>query len=169
MINTLPPRLKNYHSGILALQEVCVIYGLFPTSYIKLEPFTLVSSDRLKVRGLANVRKASDSDGCVFAIKEPHWDYSESHRPELVKKVLRIGHSPSRSSPLKPLSQRLCKMVITSRRIRHENVLVIEGVTPGLFEFCTVTKWMDNGTILHYVRGNPEVDRMRLVSLPAMR
>ncbi|KAF9790526.1 kinase-like domain-containing protein [Thelephora terrestris] len=146
MINTLSPRLKSYHSGILALQEVCVVYGLLPSSYIKLEPFTPVSSgSQLEVGGLANVRKVRDSDGCLFAIKEPHWSYSKSHRPELVKK-------------------RLCKMVITCRRIRHENVLVIEGVTPGLFEFCTVTKWMDNGTILHYVRGNPEVDRMRLLT-----
>lgn len=53
--------------------------------------------------------------------------------------------------------------------MKHENVLNIEGVAPGLFEFCMVSRWMDNGNMLNYVRTQGQVDRMGLVSSPALR
>lgn len=51
--------------------------------------------------------------------------------------------------------------------MKHENILSIEGIAPGLFDLCTVTKWMDNGEVREYLRGHREADRLRLVSLPA--
>ena len=46
----------------------------------------------------------------------------------------------------------------------------VEGVAPGLFEFCMISKWMDNGNMLQYVRTRgSQVNRMGLVSLPAVR
>jgi len=62
-----------------------------------------------------------------------------------------------------------CKEVTICRRMKHENVLNIEGVAPGLFEFCMVSRWMDNGNMLNYVRTQGQVDRMGLVSSPALR
>jgi serine/threonine protein kinase len=50
--------------------------------------------------------------------------------------------------------------------MRHANVLSIEGVAPKLFELCMVSKWMDRGNMLLYLRENGKVDRARLVSLP---
>jgi hypothetical protein len=53
--------------------------------------------------------------------------------------------------------------------VRHENVLNIEGVIPELFEFCMVSRWMDNGNMLEYVRTKEQVDRVGLVSSPALQ
>lgn len=55
--------------------------------------------------------------------------------------------------------------------MKHENVLGIEGVAPGLFDFelCLVSKWMHNGNMLEYVRANQTVDRMYLVSWHRLR
>lgn len=50
--------------------------------------------------------------------------------------------------------------------MRHENVLKIEGVAPELFEFCMVSRWMENGNMLEYLRTKEQVDRVGLVSLP---
>lgn len=66
------------------------------------------------------------------------------------------------------IPQKYCKDVTICRRVRHENVLNIEGVVPELFEFCMVSKWMDNGNMLEYVRTKEQVDRVGLVSSPAL-
>jgi len=35
--------------------------------------------------------------------------------------------------------------------MNHPNVLRIEGTALGLFECCTVSKWMDHGNMLEYL------------------
>lgn len=65
------------------------------------------------------------------------------------------------------IPQKYYKDVTICRRVRHENILNIEGVVPELFEFCMVSKWMDNGNMLEYVRTKERVDRAGLVSSPA--
>jgi serine/threonine protein kinase len=47
--------------------------------------------------------------------------------------------------------------------MKHPNILSIEGVAPELFEFCTVSQWMENGNILEYVGKHPGADRLQLV------
>jgi len=56
--------------------------------------------------------------------------------------------------------------VIISRQMNHPNVLRIEGVAMGLFECCTVSRWMDCN-VLEYIwnRGEP-IDRLELVGHP---
>ena len=49
--------------------------------------------------------------------------------------------------------------------MEHPNVLSIEGVAPGLFEFCMVSLWMLKGNVLEYVALHPEADRLELVGL----
>ena len=50
-------------------------------------------------------------------------------------------------------------------RMNHPNVLSIEGVAPELFEFCMVSRWMENGTISEYVKQYVGVNRLELVGL----
>lgn len=45
----------------------------------------------------------------------------------------------------------------------HPNILSIEGVAPKLFEFCMVSQWMANGSILAYVTKHPGANRLELV------
>lgn len=61
------------------------------------------------------------------------------------------------------LSQEYCKAVIVLKRASHPNILSIEGVVPNLFEACMVSKFMENGNIMVYVRKNSGVNRLELV------
>ena len=46
----------------------------------------------------------------------------------------------------------------------HPNVLRIEGVAPGLFECCMVSRWMEHGNMLEYLnRHQGPIDRLELV------
>ena len=65
--------------------------------------------------------------------------------------------------------QRYCKEVIIYKRVEHPNVLPIEGVAPALFEYCMVSRWMENGNILNYVANYPGADRLELVRLMRQR
>ena len=53
--------------------------------------------------------------------------------------------------------------VIISKRMTHPNILSTEGVRPDLFEFCMISRWMEHGDIMQYVKKQPEVDRLKLV------
>ena len=64
--------------------------------------------------------------------------------------------------------QKYCKEVVICRRMRHCNVLSVEGVAPQLFELCMVSKWMSQGNMTQYMKNNENVDRMKLVSLLAL-
>ena len=59
--------------------------------------------------------------------------------------------------------QRYCKEVIVWKRAVHENILAIEGVARDLFQFSMVSRWMENGDLLKYVKANPGVNRLDLV------
>jgi len=63
--------------------------------------------------------------------------------------------------------QNYCKEVVICRRMRHSNVLSVEGVAPELFELCMVSKWMSQGNMTQYLKENESVSRMKLVSSPA--
>jgi len=52
---------------------------------------------------------------------------------------------------------------VVAKRIKHPNVMTIEGVAPKLFKYCMVSPWMEGGNMLEYVRKYPKVDRLGLV------
>ena len=171
IIDFLKPRSENYRSGLLALRKACGIYGLLPSSYIKVEPLALIiagSANRPIASGACtDTWKAMDSGGCTFAVRQLR--VYETDDLERVKRVPRTCHPLSHYSPLKPLPQNFYKAVIACGRVKHKNVLSNEGFAPALFELCMVSKWMDNGNMQQYVRSHQEVNRMRLVSFPALR
>ncbi|KAF9651826.1 kinase-like protein [Thelephora ganbajun] len=146
IIDTLSPGSEFYHRCLRALRKTCGIYGLLPSSYIMPQGLVLVTTRNVKrpfaSGGFSDVWRARGNGGQFFAIKHL--------RTYEVDDLQHIG-------------KKYCKEVMICRRIRHENVLNIEGVAPELFDFCMVSKWMDNGNMLQYVRARKEVDRRSLL------
>ncbi|KAF9651816.1 kinase-like protein [Thelephora ganbajun] len=135
-----------YHRFPRALRKTCGIYGFLPSSHIMPPGLTLVTTTNMKRSfasgGFSDVRRARGNGGQIFAIKHL--------RTYEVDDLQYVG-------------KKYCKEVMICRWIRHENVLNIEGVAPELFDFCMVSKWMDNRNTLQYVRTREKVDRRGLL------
>ena len=56
------------------------------------------------------------------------------------------------------------KEVIVWKRLRHPNIVPFLGVPTKIPPFEIVYEWMENDRITDYVRKNPGVDRIVLVS-----
>ena len=56
---------------------------------------------------------------------------------------------------------------MTWKTLQHPNVLPLLGVTMTEVQLTMVSEWMVNGSINEFVRANPDVDRLGLVSLPS--
>ena len=50
------------------------------------------------------------------------------------------------------------------KRLQHPNIVPFLGVPTKIPQFEIVHDWMENGTITEYIRKNPGVDRVDLVS-----
>ncbi|KAL0947206.1 hypothetical protein HGRIS_013323 [Hohenbuehelia grisea] len=50
------------------------------------------------------------------------------------------------------------------RELRHQNIVPFHGVVYIGDNVLSVSSWMDNGTVHQYVKKNPTVDRLRLLS-----
>lgn len=50
------------------------------------------------------------------------------------------------------------------KRLQHPNIVPFLGIPAEIPPFEIVCDWMDNDRITEYVRKNPEVDRIDLVS-----
>jgi len=145
-ITTLPSESDIYYRSLRALRKTCGIYETLPASYRVPRGLTLVTIGQMKrpfaSGGFSDVWKARNDEGQIFAIKH-----------------LRTYETDD----LTDAKKKYCKDVTICRRVRHENVLNIEGIVPELFEFCMVSKWMDNGNMLEYVRTKEQVDRVGLL------
>ena len=165
----LPTGSEIYNRCLRALRKTCGIYGLLPSSHHMPQGLTLVTSGEFKrpfaSGGFSDVWRARNENGQLFAIK--HIRTYEVDNQEHMRKVLQVCHLARRCFSLESLHQGYCKEVTICKRIRHENVLSVEGVAPELFEFCMVSRWMENGNMLNYVRTQEGVDRARLVSSSA--
>ena len=60
--------------------------------------------------------------------------------------------------------QRLCTNGVMWKRLQHPNVVSFVGFSSVAPPFSLVYHWMPNGNLSDYVRGNPEVDKLDLVS-----
>ena len=54
--------------------------------------------------------------------------------------------------------------VVAWKRLQHPNIVPFLGVPMKVLPFEIVSVWMENGRITEYMRKNPEVDRINLVS-----
>ncbi|KAF9789522.1 kinase-like domain-containing protein [Thelephora terrestris] len=137
-INILTPESDIHERCVRALRKTCGVYGLLPDSHeVK---FVLTAGEHAVASGgFSDIWKATDEDGEVFAVK-----------------VLRMYQNNA--------AQKYCREVIISKRMNHPNILQIEGVAPGLFPCCMVSRWMENGNLLEYLNRNQAfVDRLDLL------
>jgi len=162
IIDTLAPGSEIYKCSLRALIKVCGIYGILPSSHLVPPGLTLTTKRPFASGGFSDVWKARNDSGQVFSVKKLRT--YEAVDLGQVKKVLRVFHSACQYFSLEPCHQKYYKDVVTCRRVRHENVLSVEGIAPGLFELCIVLKWMNNGNMLHYMRAQGQADRMSLVN-----
>ena len=59
--------------------------------------------------------------------------------------------------------QKFCKEAVIWRHLRHPNVVPLVGVTISPDRCSLVSDWTDNGTILRFIRKNPDANRIDLV------
>jgi len=50
------------------------------------------------------------------------------------------------------------------KQLEHGNILPFYGVSAAITDFCLVFPWYENGNIMEYLKGNPDVSRFTLVS-----
>ena len=171
LIDIFEPGSEIFHRSLRALRKTCGIYGLLPTSHQVSEPLTLITPRGIKrpfaSGGSSDVWKARNDGGQIFTVKQLRTYEVDDLRH--VKKVIRFSDSLCHRFSLEYLFQRFCKYVIACKRKRHENIMTVEGVAPELFEFSLVSKWMDNGNMLQFVRAYPHVNRIDLVSSPVVQ
>ena len=166
ILDTLSSNSDIYKRCLRALRKACGIYGLLPVSHLLPPGLTTVSKRAFASGGFGDVWKARSRDNHLFAVKRIR--IYEVDNLEDVTKVLRLRtRRLSRFLTASP-PQKYCKEVVICRRMRHSNVLSVEGVAPDLFELCMVSKWMAHGNMSTYLRDKENVDRMKLVSSPAL-
>ncbi|KAF9789406.1 kinase-like domain-containing protein [Thelephora terrestris] len=127
-----------------ALRKTCGLYGILPDSYEVTYPLSRLPDQRPFVHGeffdvWRMIDKTSEK---AYAVKS-----------------LRVYEA----DPIEKITKEYCKEVIVCKRMRHENVLSIEGVASNIFEFCMVSQWMNSGNILDYLKINPECNRLELL------
>ena len=60
-------------------------------------------------------------------------------------------------------TQRFCKEVLTWKALRHQNVLLLLGVTMSNNQFAMVSEWMVNGNINKFVKAHRDANQSELV------
>ncbi|KAF9789413.1 kinase-like domain-containing protein [Thelephora terrestris] len=129
---------------IRALRKTCGLHGILPSSYEVTRPLSKPGPRAFASGGFSDVWKLTDTrdDSVVFAVK-----------------TLRVYEQ----DPADKINKKYCKEVVVCKRASHPNILSIEGVAPKAFEFCMVSRWMEHGDILAYVRRYPGVNRLDLL------
>ena len=51
------------------------------------------------------------------------------------------------------------------KQIEHGNILPFYGVSTTVADFCLVFPWCGNGSIVEYLKRNPDINRFTLVSM----
>ncbi|KAF9789396.1 kinase-like domain-containing protein [Thelephora terrestris] len=144
MVDSLPLDSDPRRRCIRALRKTCGLYGVLPDSYTITYSLSKSPNQRPFANGgFCDVwRIADETDKKTYAVKS-----------------LRVYEE----DPVDKINKKYCKEVIVCKRVRHRNILSIEGVAPRLFEFCMVSQWMEHGHILDYVNRYQEVNRLELL------
>lgn len=142
------------------LYKLCKACELLPTSHVLQQEFIHVGDIRC-YGGFADVNEG-DYLGRRVAIKHLRFRTKDAF-----DKIFKVPESSS--TMLHPYSlciQRFCREVLGWKRLSHPNILPLLGVsvTASPRSFRIVSDWMQNGNVMEYIRSNPEVDRLQLVS-----
>lgn len=65
---------------------------------------------------------------------------------------------------LHKIRQAMFREIVIWKRLSHQNVLSVQGVSPKLFPLCIISEWMVNGNILDFTSKHPEANRLRLLA-----
>ena len=85
-------------------------------------------------------------------------------------RVFKVPSIDSTSTRFSTFAQRFCREVIGWKHLIHPNILPLLGVymSPDSNRFDILTDWMPNGNLVQYAKSNPEVNRLKLVSMLAI-
>jgi len=61
-------------------------------------------------------------------------------------------------------TQIFCQEAVMWKRLTHPNVIPLLGIT--ITPFQLISNWMPGGSLPEYIKGNPNVDQLRLVGNP---
>lgn len=143
------------------LYKICKARRILPTSYGMKPELTCVGGIGWR-GGFADVSKG-EHQGRSVAIK----DLRIRAKSEFDKIFKVSSCAPLGIYALLISTQRLCREVLVWRYLSHPNILSLLGVSvsenPPYFRI--VSEWMPNGSVTEYLRSNPEVNRLHLVSL----
>jgi len=146
------------------LRRVCGQYGIVPTSYVLagvVKNEHVPQKTGIVAETWRGIYETNPVAVKIFKITEGCKDYdkikavrqrTDSHPVPLTAHFLR-------------LSQGFYKEAVLWKRLAHKNILPLLGVSRDVAEFCLVSPWMKNGTIVEYVRNNPQVNPLGLVCM----
>lgn len=152
----------------ITLYRIVSATGQLPHSFV-LEGVECLTKFPILGGGFADIWRGRLKDGQLVALKVLRLYACSEEEKEKVHKV---------SGPLRnvyPLlllltdrfMQEFCKEVIIWTQFRHHHILPFLGVCSDLFDTrpAMVTPWMANGDSISYLKKNPTVDRLQLVSV----
>jgi serine/threonine protein kinase len=140
-LNTAQLTTDLYRQCLRALREICGLTGTLPSTYMLAEGLTKSDAVPAASGGFADVWRGIYCDTKVGI------------------KSLRVYRGDNQET----LKQAFCREIVTWKRLVHENILPLTGVSTTLFPFCMISPWMDNGNLIDYVRSNPATNRVTLL------
>ncbi|TDL24396.1 kinase-like protein [Rickenella mellea] len=137
--------LPSHRSALmLALTRLAKLTACYPDSLI-LSGIQRIGENPVAGGGHADIWKGNLNTSCV------------------AMKVLRIFKHSGREKALKDL----CHEAVIWRQLKHPNILPFLGVFKGDGSFdhlCLISPWMDGGNVIEYLKRNPDVHRLPLLT-----
>ncbi|KAF8814545.1 kinase-like protein [Phlegmacium glaucopus] len=113
-------------------------------------------TDEVVIIGDSAVAHGSFSD-----VWKGNWDDPVERRPRVV--ALKFLRQIMVQNVREKLLKRLQAEVLAWHRLCHRNVSQLFGIVQSPNSIAMVSQWCDNGTICHYLKHNPEANRLKLL------
>ncbi|KAF8151656.1 kinase-like domain-containing protein [Crassisporium funariophilum] len=113
-------------------------------------------TDEVVIMGDSAVAHGSFSD-----VWKGMWDDPIERRPRVV--ALKFLRQIMVQNVREKLLKRLQAEVVAWHRLCHKNVSQLFGIVQSPHSIAMVSQWCDNGTICHYLKQNPEANRLKLL------
>ena len=139
------------------LQAVCGHHAALPSSYFTFGEIVRTGDHPIVVGGISDVWEGTYRNKTVSIehLKIPLND-------DRARKKVRVWYG----KPLLRVSskglQSFVKQAVMWKRLKHPNIIPFVGITTSPFQI--ISKWMPNGTLMDFVEGNPDANRISLVS-----
>ena len=153
--------IETKSKALTFLRKACGRYGIVPRSYVLTG---VVSDNHLPQKnGITTETWRGTYQTTTVAIKKFKIPEGEEYnKMKAVRQAVRT-HFSSLTIPLSCYPQRFCREAVLWKRLTHENILPFMGVSRDIGEFCLISPWMSNGTIMEYIRDNNQINLLELV------